>query len=69
MSIAIIDKDSQEIPPISTILLRRYIPFNSMAIVNVVLQLLIFFSDVLSIFREDKRMLHDLAANTIVIKV
>lgn len=69
MSIAIIDKDSQEVPPISTILLRRYIPFNSMAIVNVVLQLLIFFSDVLSIFREDKRMLHDLAANTIVIKV
>ncbi len=69
MSIAIIDKDTKEVPPISTIFLRRYIPFNSMAIVNVLLQLLIFFSDAFSIFREDRRMLHDLAANTIVIKV
>lgn len=69
MSIGIVDKNTHQVPPLSTIFLRRYLPFNTTAIINLLLYLFIYWSDVLSIFREDKRMLHDLVANTIVIKV
>lgn len=69
LNIAIRDKDTLEIPPLSKIILRRYLIFDAFVSINIVLYAIVDLVDVLSIFRQDKRMIHDLIANTIVVQV
>lgn len=69
LRIAIVDKDTHEVPPLSRIFLRRYMIIDAMFIINFVLSMIIELVDVLSIFRRDRRMIHDMLANTIVIEV
>lgn len=69
LNIAIRDKDTMEVPPLSTIILRRYLLFDSVLLINLLLAAIVDLVDVLSIFRHDKRMIHDLVANTVVVQV
>lgn len=69
LNIAIRDKDTMEVPSLSTIVLRRYLLFDAVLLVNLLLAAIVDLVDVLSIFRHDKRMIHDLVANTVVVQV
>ena len=69
MNIAIIDIKTGEVPSLSRIFLRRFVLFNIPGIINNLMSIVVYFADALSIFRDDKRMLHDLLAGTIVVRV
>lgn len=69
LNISIRDKDSMEVPPLSRILLKRYLIIDAVQLINVPLFLIVELVDMLSIFRQDKRMVHDMLANTVVIQV
>lgn len=69
LNIAIRDKDTLEVPSLSRIVLKRYLIFDAVQLINFPLYIIVDIIDVLSIFRQDKRMIHDLIANTIVVQV
>lgn len=69
LRIAIVDNDTHEVPPLSRIFLRRYLIIDAILIVNIFLSMIVELVDLLSIFRRDRRMIHDMLANTVVIEV
>lgn len=69
LNISIRDNDTLEVPPLSRIVLKRYFIFDAVHLINFPLYFIVDVIDVLSIFRRDKRMIHDLIANTIVVQV
>ena len=69
LNISIRDKDSMEVPPLPRILLKRYLIIDAVQLINFVLYLIVALLDILSIFRQDKRMIHDLIANTVVVQL
>ena len=69
LNISIRDNDSMEVPPLSRIILRRYLVKDSVQLINIPLYFIVDLVDILSIFRQDKRMIHDLIANTVVVQL
>lgn len=69
LNISIRDNDTLEVPPLSKIFLRRYLIFDAVQLINFPLSIIVNIIDTLSIFRRDKRMIHDLVANTVVVQV
>ena len=67
--IAIVNRHTYEIAPLTHILFKRFLLFRSVVILSGVLAVIVDIIDVCSIFRQDKRMLHDVVANTMVIQV
>lgn len=69
LEISIRDKDTMEVPPLTRIILKRYLIIDAVLLINYPLQVIVDLIDVLSIFKQDKRMIHDLLANTIVVQL
>ena len=69
MKIAIVDFETREVVPLPRIILRRYLLFDVPLLINYFLSVIVTLVDTLSIFRKDCRMIHDLAAGTVVVRV
>ncbi len=69
LRIKIVDADTHQVVPLTKIIAMRYFIFDAINLLNVVLAMIVSLVDIFSIFRRDRRMIHDLTANTVVIKV
>ncbi len=69
LDIRIVDADTHQVVPLTRIIFLRYFIFDTASFINLFLGLIVEIVDMFSIFRRDRRMIHDLVANTVVIKV
>ncbi|MDE0094234.1 MAG: RDD family protein [Gammaproteobacteria bacterium] len=69
LNIAIVDRDTRQLLPLRDLYLRRYFVFESIFILSDLLLLLFRLIDLLFLARDDRRTIHDMVANTIVVKV
>lgn len=69
LNIAIVDRDSRKLLPLRKLYLKRYFLFESIFILSDLLLLVFRLVDLLFLARDDRRTIHDMVANTIVVKV
>lgn len=69
LDIAIVDRDTLEKPHFGKLFLKRYLVFELLAIIGYWLIFLFRFVDFLMLYRDDRRTVHDIVANTIVVKL
>lgn len=69
MKIAIVDADTHEVVPLTRLFVFRYLIWDFPALFFSVVNWIIRITDVCFGLRKNRRTLHDLTANTIVIKV
>jgi len=69
LDIAIVDRDTLEKPNFGTLYPKRYLLFELLAIIGYGLIFLFRVVDLLMLYRDDRRTIHDIVANTIVVKL
>ena len=69
LNIAIVDIDTRQKPPFGKLYFRRHFVFELLLLVSTYLITVYRIVDFASLFKKDRRTIHDLAANTIVMKV
>lgn len=67
MNIRMIDKDTKEKPPFGRLYFLRYFIFEALLIFSFMIYYVFKLIDLLFLFRKDRRTIHDMTANTIVV--
>lgn len=69
LKIAMVDADTYERVPLARLYALRYLIWSIPYLINSVLDVIIFIVDLSFGLRKDRRTLHDMTANTVVVKV
>lgn len=67
-NIVIIDRVTHEKLPFTQLYLKRYLVFEAFGVVSWILDLIFRIVDFVFLFRDDRRTIHDMVANTIVVR-
>lgn len=67
-NIVMVDRVTHDRLPFRQLYLKRYLVFESFGVVSWLLDLIFRIVDLVFLFRDDRRTIHDMVANTIVVK-